>query len=112
MTTVTDADGRRAAYARYFLELAGGPAYRSQPGRRPDGAAVPEDLLNFQYDPAACAIALGWPGATVADTAVRLRPDGALDRDPTGHPVRLVTALDGAAFNNHWLDTIQSLPTA
>ena len=45
-------------------------------------------------------------------TAVRLRPDGALDRDPRGHPVRLITSLDGAAFNAHWLDTITALTTA
>ena len=85
-------------------------AHRARWGR-PDGAAVPEDLLNFQYDPAACAIALGWPGATVEDTAVRLRPDGALDRDPAGHPLRLVIALDGVAFNRHWLEAMDSLPS-
>jgi hypothetical protein len=69
-------------------------------------------LLNFQFDPAACAVALGWPGATVEDTAVHLTPDGAVARDPAGHPVRLLTDLDGAAFNSHWLDTIECLTSA
>lgn len=80
-------------------------AHRRRNGR-PPGDALPDDLLNFQYDPAACAVALGQVPATVEHTAVRLRPDGGLDRDPSGHPVRLVTSLDGAAFNSHWLDTL------
>jgi hypothetical protein len=41
-----------------------------------------------------------------ACSALRLRSDGALDRDPSGHPVRLVTTLDGAAFAADWLDTV------
>ena len=86
-------------------------AHRRRNGR-PPGDGLPDDLLNFQYDPAACAVALGQIRATVEDTAVRVRPDGALDRDPTGHPVRLVTTLDGTAFNDHWVDTIDSLTTA
>jgi inosine-uridine nucleoside N-ribohydrolase len=86
-------------------------AHRERWGR-PSGPALPEDLLNFQYDPAACAIALDRVRATVEDTAVRLRPDGGLDRDPAGHPVRLVTEIDGAAFNSHWLDTVQTLAIA
>ena len=57
-------------------------------------------------DPAACAIALGRVPATIEETAVRLRADGGLDRNPTGHPVRLVTAVDGAAFAAQWLDTV------
>jgi inosine-uridine nucleoside N-ribohydrolase len=83
-------------------------AHRERWGR-PPGADLPADLLNFQYDPAACAVALGWPGATVEETAVRLRLDGGLDRDPDGHPVRLVTAVDGPAFAAHWLDTVEAV---
>ena len=86
-------------------------AHRRRNGR-PPGDALPDDLLNFQFDPAACAVALGWPGATVEDTAVRLTPDGAVARDPAGYPVRLLTVLDGAAFNSHWLDTIECLTSA
>jgi hypothetical protein len=25
-------------------------------------AALPDDLVNFHYDPVACAVALRWPG--------------------------------------------------
>ena len=35
-------------------------------------AGLPDDLLNFHYDPVACAVALGWPGAAVEE--LRLRP--------------------------------------
>jgi purine nucleosidase len=35
-------------------------------------AALPDDLLNFQYDPVACAVALGWSGAAVADMRMDL----------------------------------------
>ena len=35
-------------------------------------AGLPDDLLNFHYDPVACAVALGWSGAVVAE--MRLQP--------------------------------------
>ena len=37
-------------------------------------ASLPDDLLNFHYDPVACAVALGWPGASVAETRLQLVP--------------------------------------
>jgi purine nucleosidase len=86
-------------------------AHRDRWGR-PPGASLPADLLNFQYDPAACAVALGWPGATAEQTAVRLRLDGGLARDPAGLPVRLMTAIDGPSFATHWLDTVTALAGA
>jgi purine nucleosidase len=70
---------------------------------------LPPDLLNFQYDPAACAAGLGRAGATVEDVTLTQRPDGALVRDPAGTPARVVTALDGAAFAEHWLATIEAI---
>ncbi len=35
-------------------------------------AALPDDLLNFQYDPLACAVAVGWPGAKVEEMGLSL----------------------------------------
>lgn len=72
-------------------------------------AALPDDLLNFQYDPAACAVALGWPGASVVEARVRPTWQGdslVLHVASEGSPVRLATALDGAAFNRHWLEIL------
>jgi hypothetical protein len=39
-------------------------------------SALPDDLLNFHCDPVACAVALGWSGATVEDLRLVQRNDG------------------------------------
>lgn len=62
---------------------------------------LPDDLLNVQYDPAACAVAVGWPGATAGGRAAQPDHDGDVLRfvpDPAGHPARIVTRIDGEAF--------------
>jgi hypothetical protein len=74
-------------------------------------AALPDDLLNFHYDPVACAVAVGWPGAVVEEA--RLRPvirDGVLRfaPDPAGHPVRVLVGLDGPAFSQTWLSAVET----
>lgn len=72
-------------------------------------AALPDDLLNFQYDPAACALALGWGGATVEllPVAPGLVDGWLVPRLGAGESrLPVVTALDGEAFNAHWLDTV------
>ncbi len=71
---------------------------------------LPDDLLNFQYDPVACAVALGWPGAVVEE--VRVRPVLERDvlrfqRDPEGTPVRAVVAVDGSGFAETWLAAVE-----
>ena len=43
-------------------------------------AGLTDDLLNFQYDAVACAVALGWPGAIVEETRLQLVHDGGLVR--------------------------------
>jgi purine nucleosidase len=73
-------------------------------------ADLPNDLLNFQYDPATCAAALGWRGA--ARTTMRLRPrldHGVLSFLPTadGKPVSVVLEVDGTAFPDVWLEAVQ-----
>jgi inosine-uridine nucleoside N-ribohydrolase len=73
---------------------------------------LPDDLLNFQYDPLACAVAVGWPGAQVTDA--RLVPhldDGLLTyrRSPEGRPTQLLTRVDGPGFAEMWLRRIESL---
>jgi inosine-uridine nucleoside N-ribohydrolase len=73
---------------------------------------LPDDLCNFQYDPVAAAVALGWNGATIVEQ--RLRPvfDGAVLRfapDDAGRVVRVVTEVDGDAFADHWLATVENI---
>ncbi len=77
----------------------------------PAHAALPDDLLNFHYDPIACAVALDWPGATIEE--MRLRPvvrGGVLrfEPDPAGRPVRVLVGLDGPAFTEAWLTAVET----
>lgn len=77
-------------------------------------AALPDDLCNIHWDPLACAVALGWPGATVetlpltpvmVDDVLRfhVQPDRA---DRAARSVRVVTAADDAAFTEVWLAAV------
>jgi purine nucleosidase len=76
-----------------------------------DNTGLPDDLLNFQYDPVACAVALGWSGATVEDIRVRpLRMDDVLSFQPhsEGRSTRVVLDVDGAAFRETWLSAVEA----
>jgi inosine-uridine nucleoside N-ribohydrolase len=77
-------------------------------------AGLPDDMINFQHDPLACAIALGWDrGVTVEELPVQCEiEDGWLVErvDPTGTPMRVVTRVDGAAFSDFWLDIVTGRP--
>jgi purine nucleosidase len=70
---------------------------------------LPDDLLNFHYDPLTCAAALGWDGIEICDLSIALDSrDGVIlmCRDPKGVPVRFATAVDGTRFNRYWLDVV------
>jgi inosine-uridine nucleoside N-ribohydrolase len=76
-----------------------------------DHAGLPDDLLNFHYDPVASAVALGWPGAMVKE--MRLRPvlrDGLLrfETDPAGRVVRALVGMDGTTFTEVWLTAVEA----
>jgi inosine-uridine nucleoside N-ribohydrolase len=78
-------------------------------GREHSG--LPDDLLNFQYDPVACAVALGWPGATIEDVSLRpVQRDGVLSFQPhpEGRLTRVVVDVDGAAFREVWLSAVEA----
>jgi purine nucleosidase len=67
---------------------------------------LPDDLLNFQHDPLACAVALGWEGARVEEVPVRLAVGGGrlrMTEAAGARPLRVVTAVDGPAFADAWL---------
>lgn len=73
-------------------------------------AALPEDLLNFQYDPLACAVAAGWSGVQIDDVGVALSFEDRLLRmqlDDDASPMRVVTNVDGDAFSDAWLDAVE-----
>jgi len=77
------------------------------PGAYP---ALPEDLLNFHYDPLACAVAVGWSGAEATELGVGLSFEGPLLRmelDEDASPMRVVTDVDADAFSEAWLAAVE-----
>jgi inosine-uridine nucleoside N-ribohydrolase len=73
-------------------------------------AGVPDDIINFQHDPLACAVALGWDdGVRVEELTLRLDDEEGwlrLQRDRAGRVMRVVTEVDGARFSDFWLDVV------
>lgn len=69
-----------------------------------------EDIINFQHDPLACAIALGWnDGVEIEEIPLILEEkEGWLAEQPhpSGKPMRVVTKIDGPRFSEFWLNTI------
>ena len=74
-------------------------------------AGLPDDLLNFHYDPVACAVAAGWRGAAIEE--LRLHPvvDGEVLRfqpSEDGRLTRVVVDLDGVNFTKTWLAAVEA----
>jgi inosine-uridine nucleoside N-ribohydrolase len=73
---------------------------------------LPDDTINFQHDPLAAAIAVGWrKGIEIDEIPLKWDIDGGWLRmrsDPEGAPTRVVTGVDGAAFNEAWLRWVTS----
>lgn len=75
-------------------------------------SGLPEDLINFHYDPLACAVAAGWDGATVETPSLMAdQRDGPLTftREPGGRETRVVTDVDGPRFEEEWLRAVMSV---
>ena len=75
-------------------------------------AAVPDDILNFQYDSLACAAALRWDCLTIEEVPLITAEQDSyvvLQRDPAGRARRVVTDVDAAAFSARWLETVTGL---
>ncbi len=71
---------------------------------------LPRDIINFQHDPLACAIALGWHEGVEIETVplkFEIRESWLYEiPDSAGIPTRLVTKIDGNAFNEYWCDIL------
>ncbi len=71
---------------------------------------LPNDIINFQHDSLAGAIALGWnDGVAIEEIPLMLEErDGWLHErvDPHGKPVSVVTKINGSNFNEFWLNKI------
>lgn len=71
---------------------------------------LPDDLLNFHYDPVTCAVALGWSGAVVEEMLLGQVLSGDVFRwlpDQTGQLTRVVVDLDGESFSEAWLSAVE-----
>jgi len=71
---------------------------------------LPPDLLNFQHDPLACAVAAGWDGARIEDIPIRLELRGGrllMSRQEGARPMRVVTEVDAPRFEEDWLEAVQ-----
>jgi hypothetical protein len=70
---------------------------------------VAADIINFQHDALACAVALGWrEGIQIEELPLLVdEEDGWLTEriDPAGKPFRVVTKVDGPRFGEFWLDS-------
>lgn len=71
---------------------------------------VADDIINFQHDPLACAVALGWrDGVRIEECTITVEErDGWLHEriQAGGQPVRIVTSIDGPRFDAFWLETV------
>jgi inosine-uridine nucleoside N-ribohydrolase len=71
---------------------------------------LPDDLLNFQHDPLACAVAAGWDGAVIEHTPTALEVrDRRLWMIPRADApaLRVVTAVDAPRFEEAWLEAVE-----
>jgi inosine-uridine nucleoside N-ribohydrolase len=76
-------------------------------------AGLPDDLVNFHYDPVACAVALEWPGAVTE--SMTLRPDLAgphlrFAEVADGKRADVLVAVEGETFADVWLTAVERLP--
>jgi inosine-uridine nucleoside N-ribohydrolase len=74
-------------------------------------AGLPDDLLNFHYDPVACAVALGWSGAEIEEKPLRPVLENDVLRfqpDSQGRPTRVVVEVDGDQFRETWFNAVEA----
>lgn len=75
-------------------------------------AGLPDDLVNFHWDPVTAAVAAGWDGAAVDARLLTCAVTDGVARfveDPDGRPVTVVTAVEHAAFSDVFVACIDAL---
>lgn len=74
-------------------------------------AGLPDDLVLSLHDPLACAVATSWPGVRVRrQVRAPVLTDGglALPADTNGVAMGVAEAVDGAAFTDAWLASVEA----
>lgn len=111
LTTLRQSGPLAQLLARQAEAFARDENYEAQYGRT--CAGLPEDMINFQHDSLACAIALGWKeGVEIREIPLEAESiDGWLCTkvDDGGIPTRVVTRVDGDKFNEFWFRTVARL---
>ncbi len=93
--------------ARQSLANARDNRVNELPHHHPD---LPDDLVNFHWDPITCAVAVAWPGVRVEEHSLVVSLDEGVLRwnsDPEGRPIKVVTHIDGCAFNEVWIQAVE-----
>jgi inosine-uridine nucleoside N-ribohydrolase len=109
LPTLAGGDAISALLARQAAAYAATEEFEAQ--ERELCADLPADFINHLYDPLACAVALGWPGATVSDVPLTVSiEDGWLHErvSADGALTRVAMAVDGPAFDALWLRLVSS----
>ena len=73
-------------------------------------SGLPDDLVNFHYDPLTCAVAAGWTGVTVNSMTIVPALDDRLLRfipDPGGRPMKVVADVDAPGFSELWFHYLE-----
>ena len=74
-------------------------------------SALPDDLVNFHWDPVTCAVAAGWSGATIEDFRLSIKMDADVMQfreGPQGWPMRAVLDVDADEFRERWIRCIEA----
>ena len=73
-------------------------------------AGLPDDFINFQHDPLACAVALGWDeGVELREVPLKYEVVGGALRqrvEEGGRMTRVLSKVDGGRFSQFWLDLV------
>jgi inosine-uridine nucleoside N-ribohydrolase len=71
---------------------------------------LPSDIINFQHDPLACAVAIGYrDGIEIDKITLKIEIiDGWLYEkiDASGRIFKVVTKIDGPRFSKFWIDSV------
>jgi purine nucleosidase len=73
-------------------------------------SALPDDLMNFHYDPLACALAAGWDGVSVEriPTGLKLNDERLVMTEQEGAPeLEVAVGVDGPRFEESWLQAVR-----
>jgi len=76
---------------------------------------LPDDLLNFHYDPVACAVAVGWPGAVIEAMTLQTAIEDSVLRwhqSVDGRSTRVLIEVDGPEFTEVWLTAVERAQAA